>query len=62
MMEETELTEVTPPAEPLQDIEDDIEDEETKKKRERERSFWTKLWQGLAAGSLAVNIAGMSGK
>lgn len=61
-MEETELTEVTPPPAPLQDIdlEEDIEDEETKKKRERERSLWTKLWQGLAAGSLAVNIAAMA--
>ena len=61
MMEETEMTEVSPPPAPLKDLEqeEDIEDEETKKKRERERSFWTKLWQGLAAGSLAVNIVAM---
>lgn len=62
MMQETELTEVkeeTPAAVPLRDIEDE-EDEETKKKRDRERSFWTKLWQGLAASSLAVNIAAMA--
>lgn len=62
MMQETEMTEVkeeTPAAVPLDDIEDD-EDEETKKKSERERSFWTKLWQGLAAASLAMNIAAMA--
>jgi len=61
MMEETELTEVKPPASPLSDLEReaDIEDEETKRKREREKSLWTKIWQGLAAGSLAVNIAAM---
>lgn len=61
MMQETEMTDVkeeTPAAVPLDDIEDD-EDEETKKKRNRERSFWTKLWQGLAAASLAVNLAAM---
>jgi hypothetical protein len=61
MMEEVEITEVPPPVEPLKDLEDedDIEDEDTKKKRERERSFWTKVWQGLAAASLATNIAAM---
>jgi hypothetical protein len=61
MMQETEMTDVkeeTPVAVPLDDIEDD-EDEETKKKRNRERSFWTKLWQGLAAASLALNLAAM---
>lgn len=61
MMQETEMTDVkeeTPAAVPLDDIEDD-EDEETKKKRNREQSFWTKLWQGLAAASLAVNLAAM---
>jgi hypothetical protein len=61
MMQETEMTDIkeeTPAAVPLDDIEDD-EDEETKKKRNRERSFWTKLWQGLAAASLAVNLAAM---
>ena len=61
MMEEVEITEVKPPPEPLKDldVEDDIEDEETKKKRERERSLWTKIWQGVAAASMAVNIAAM---
>jgi hypothetical protein len=59
--EEVEMTEVVPPKKALTDIDvnDDDEDEETKKKRDMERSFWTKLWQGLAAASIAVNIAAM---
>lgn len=58
---QVELTQTVPPKEPLAEIEreDDIEDEETKKKRERERSLWTKIWQGLAAASIAMNIAAM---
>jgi hypothetical protein len=58
---QVEMTEPVPPKEPLAEIEleDDIEDEETKKNREIERSLWTKIWQGLAAASIAMNIAAM---
>jgi hypothetical protein len=62
MTEEVEITEVVPPKKPLADIDvedDDDEDEDTKKKRDMERSFWTKLWLGLAAASIAMNIAAM---
>lgn len=61
MMQETELTEVAvePPV-ALKDIEEDIEDEDTKRKRERDKSIKTKIVQGVAAGSLAVNIGAMA--
>jgi uncharacterized membrane protein len=61
MTREVEMNEVVPPKEALSDIkvEEDDEDEDTKKKRDIERSLWTKIWQGLAAASIAMNIAAM---
>ena len=44
---------------PLQDVIyiDDAEDEDTKKRRDLEKSFWTRLWQGIAGASFGLNVA-----
>jgi len=58
------MTEITPSVPPpsLQDIEreDDGLDEDQKKRDELERSFWTKLWQGLSIASGVLAIAAMA--
>lgn len=47
---------------PLEEIQEDMDsdDEETKAKKSRERTFWTRLWQGLAGGSIGLAIAAIA--
>jgi len=45
-------------ATPLTDIQDD-EDEDTRRQKEIERTFWTRLWQGVAGVSFVINIVAM---
>ena len=40
--------------------EEDGVDEDTKRKRSLERTLWTRIWQGLAAASIVVNIVAMA--
>jgi hypothetical protein len=35
-------------------------DENTKRKRSLERTLWTRIWQGVAAASIVVNIVAMA--
>jgi hypothetical protein len=61
-----ELAGATPPA-PLEglkrgdvEMDDDDLDEETQRKHDREKDFWTKLWQGVAIGCFGLNIAAIA--
>jgi hypothetical protein len=40
--------------------EDDGVDEDTKRRRGLERTLWTRIWQGIAAASIVVNIVAMA--
>jgi hypothetical protein len=54
-------TEMVPTKTPLADVEAqqlsiEEEDEETKKKRQTERTFWTRIWQGTAIACVILNL------
>lgn len=42
----------------LEEVEefDDDDDEETKEKKANERSMWTNIWQGAAAGTIVLQL------
>jgi hypothetical protein len=56
---EVDLADAPPPSVRLKDLEkeDDGMDEEQRQRSEMEKSFWTKLWQGMAMASGGLAIA-----
>jgi len=62
MADDEEIPAKPPVGKPLEEIQEDMDgdDEETKAKKSRERTFWTRLWQGLAMGSIGLAIAAMA--
>jgi hypothetical protein len=61
MADQTTETEMVPTKTPLPDVEAqqlsiEGEDEETKKKRQAERTLWTRVWQGTAIACAILNL------
>ena len=63
MADQTTETEMVATKNPLRDIEAqqlstsiDVEDEDIKKKRDVERTFWTRIWQGTAIACVVLNL------
>lgn len=61
MTDQTTETEMVPSKTPLPDVEAqqlsmEEEDEETKKKRQVERTLWTRIWQGTAIACIVLNL------
>jgi hypothetical protein len=61
MADQTTETEMVPTKTPLGDIEAqqlsmEEEDDEIKKKRQVERTLWTRIWQGTAIACVVLNL------
>jgi hypothetical protein len=61
-MSSTDVETPPPHKAPLKSLKlaEDDEDEDTKRKKKIERTFWTRLWQGIAGASLGINVAAMA--